>query len=261
MRKLSYFLMALLSIGVVVTSCSNDVTMDENQPATRSYDQDAELLSKFVSINKSEGTYFVDDSKKVTVLSYITDQDWKELQKVNPLNRTMYENELKTLNAELAAVAQRKDVAQIVYSTMGETWIRNINTDREVNIEVARPSETVATRATVATFSFFGDGYLVTSDPFTSGRQLRSSIELLHSGYKYYFFEISCETATKQGPAEGGSYPNAVVLSGVAQYYLTSDYIWTTTKSGNSVTWQFKGKMRSPTDDYAARVKVELRTY
>ncbi len=258
MKRLFYFLVALY-IGVVITSCSNDEIMDVNN-VTRNYEQDAAILSKFVSINKSEGTYFVDDSKKVTALSYITDHDWKELQKVNPLNRITYEDGLKTLNAELAAAAQRSDVVQIVYSTIGETWIRNINTTPEVSIEIGEPS-TRATRAIVATFSFFGDGYLVTSDQFTSGRQLRSTIELLHSGYKYYFFEISCETATKQGPAEGGSYPNAVVLSGVAHYYLNSDYIWTTTRTGSNVSWQFKGKMRSPTDDYAARVKVELSTY
>lgn len=260
MRKLFCFFMSLISIGIITISCSNDTVIDENQSATRSYEQDAELLSKFVSINKSEGTYFIDESKKITTLSYVTDKDWKELQKVNPLNRIMYENELRALNAELAAAAQRSDVAQIVYTTVGETWIRNIGTDRKVNVEVAESLEGLKTKATVASFSFFGDGNLVTSDLFTAGRQLRSNISLLHSGYKYYFFEVSCDTATKDGPSVGGDYPNAVVLSGTAHSFVTSDYIWTTTEAGDPVSWQFKGKMRSPVDDYAASVTVELMT-
>ncbi len=40
--------MSLIPIGMIAVSCSNDTAIDENQSATRSYEQDAELLSKFV---------------------------------------------------------------------------------------------------------------------------------------------------------------------------------------------------------------------
>ena len=129
-------------------------------PAMRDYQTDAEVLSKFVDVNKSLGEYYINVNKKNSPLAYIYDSDYQELQKVSPANRTRFEDELKALNSKLAVAAKREDVSQIVYSTYGgETWIRTINHDAAVTIEKTSPEEvgTVVTRDTRASLQLQAD--------------------------------------------------------------------------------------------------------
>lgn len=256
--KKSLLFAAILIAGFVVSSCSND-EVNQDSLTTRSYDKDAEILSKFVSINKARGEYFINDAKKVTALSYITDQDWKELQKVSPVNKTKYENELKALNVILAAAAQRGDVSQIVYATNDETWIRNVN-EGTVNIEKGNILETRATRGLAGQLSFMGGGYTGYSN-FSAGRRLKSRIEVTLTSFNSYYFEIGCTTGTKQGPLEGGTNPNKIIMSGSTHHFIDENYIWTTSQSGDYVNWDFQGTLYSPSTDYTASVRVDFFDY
>lgn len=258
MKKLFYFLVALLSIGFVVTSCSNDETIDANTPTTRSYDQDAEILVKFVDINKTEGQYFINDSKKISALSYITDKDWEELQKVNPANKTRFENDLRMLNNQLEAVAKRGDVSQIVYTTYGgKTWIRNISEDVPFMIERSNNVQAIATKANYNTMSILADGFTAYAD-FYAGRTIRSIVDINMFAWKYYFFEITCKIdATKTGPIEGGNKENAIVISGTGQHENYT-FTWTAKGSETYLNWKFQGKMHSPSDDLSANVRVDF---
>lgn len=256
MKKLLLYA-AILIAGFAVSSCSDD-EVNQDSLTTRSYDKDAELLSKFVSINKTKGEYFIDETKKVTALSYITDQDWKELQKVSLVNKTKYENVLKALNATLAVVAQREDVSQIVYATNDETWIRNINNEASIMIEKAIPVTTISTRA-VNNLSLWADGFS-RSVNFSGNRQVRSDIRVNMGKYQYYFFEVSTKTnAVKSGsyPGEGGNNPQAVVLSGMASMQNFS-FIWTATSSDPYLEWKFSGKIHTPSNDPLANVNIDF---
>lgn len=245
MKKLFFLLTALLSIGSVVTSCSNDNASDSNQPATRSYVQDAELLMKFVDVDKAEGLYYINDNKKITALSYITDKDWQELQKVDPANRTIYENELMQLNAQLENVAKNGAVSQIVYSTYGETWVRNIGEDFPFTVETKDYTPNVTTKAQYGAWVLDPDMTVYMS--FNGNANIRSDIRMNLFGSMYYFFEIICQIkATKTGsyPGEGGNNPKSVVFSGVSSFENYS-FLWKTV-SGLPSYWDFQGIQHSP---------------
>lgn len=256
MKKLLLFA-AILIAGFVVLSCSDD-EVNQDSLTTRSYDKDAELLSKFVSINKAKGEYFINDAKKVTALSYITDQDWKELQKVSPGNRIKYEDGLKSLNYQLDALAQSGKINQIVYSTNTETWIRNIKSEAPIMVEKAIPVTTISTKA-VNNLSLWVDGFS-RSVNFSGNRQVRSDIRVNMGKYQYYFFEVSTTTnAVKSGsyPGEGGNNPQAVVLSGTTSMQNFS-FTWTATSSEPYLEWKFSGKIHTPSSDPIANVNIDF---
>ena len=132
---------------LLLPACSDDVLNEEIAP-TRSYEKDAEVLSHFVDIDKSQGAYFINETKKVYPSDYVINNSLDELNKVNPANRQRYENELKQLNAQLDLMAERSDVEQIVYMTGdGNVWIRNINPNPEVMMEAVQAPQSRAARS------------------------------------------------------------------------------------------------------------------
>jgi len=118
MRKL-LILTFLLCAVLVISSCS-DSDLPSIPAATRDYQTDAQILSKFVDVNKTIGEYYINENKRNSPLSYISDRDWEELLLVNPLNRAIFEKELAAVNHSLQIAAGRPDVAQIVYRPMVE---------------------------------------------------------------------------------------------------------------------------------------------
>ena len=119
MKKL-FLSLAVLAFGIFsFTSCQDDDVVNSESPVMRDYQIDVQILSKFVDVNKSVGEYFLNENKKNSLMAYVSDADWQELLKVNPVNRDRFENELNALNSQLAVAAQDPDVSQIVYSTYG----------------------------------------------------------------------------------------------------------------------------------------------
>jgi len=96
MRKL-LILTFLLCAVLVISSCS-DSDLPSIPAATRDYQTDAQILSKFVDVNKTIGEYYINENKRNSPLSYISDRDWEELLLVNPLNRAIFEKELTAVN-------------------------------------------------------------------------------------------------------------------------------------------------------------------
>ena len=132
MKKVYSWVVMLLTC-IAITSCTdNDLPTDST--SVRDYQTDAQVLAKFVDVNKTLGEYYINENKKNSPMAYVTNKDWEELQLVSPANRARYENELKNLNAQLAIVAQRSDVDQIIYATYGETWIREIKSDSPITL-------------------------------------------------------------------------------------------------------------------------------
>lgn len=264
MKNLFLSLAVLLSIGLCVASCSDDAVVNDEVPAMRDYQTDAEVLSKFVDVNKSLGEYYINVNKKNSPLAYIYDSDYQELQKVSPANRTRFEDELKALNSKLAAAAKRKDVSQIVYSTYGgETWIRTINHDAAVTIEKTSPEEVgaVATRSTRASLQLQAGA--LNEANFYAGAQIKSKIDINMFGYKYYYFEIDCKTDAKKTPESGG-YPSgngdndqAIVMSGSGSME-TWNFTWKASGSNPNTYWKFKGYLYNPTATGACLIRIDF---
>ena len=233
----------LLLACFVISSCSDD-EMATQAPVTRDYKTDAQILSKFVDINKTLGEYYINENKKNSPMAYVTNKDWEELQLVNPANRARYENDLKALNSQLEAAAKRPEVSQIVYSVYGETWIRETDNDNDVPFSIQK-SNVPSTRTAKSRFQLVYDTEQWTS--FYAGRQITSSVSIVMTGYNYYFFEVVCDTDASKSPtgSVGGNNPKSVLLSGttiIENYSFT----WTATSSSTEIFWEFRGRQYAP---------------
>lgn len=248
----------LLLACFVISSCSDDGVATQ-APVIRDYQTDARILSRFVDINKTMGEYYINENKKNSPLAYISDKDWQELQEVNPVNKTKFENDLRTLNAQLETAAKRPDVSQIVYSTYGETWVRTISEDAPFTVEKNNTANTRSARSTYAHMELIYDpnGFPQYAS-FTTGRQVRSEIDVNLFGYKYYFIEIVCKIDASKNPTNvGGNNPKSIVLSGSTSMEHYS-FTWTANSSDTSIYWQFEGKQHAPSEFGGSLIKVDF---
>lgn len=227
---LSFFFLML--IGIAITSCSSDEISSES-PVLRDYQTDVLVLSRFVDVNQTTNEYFINESKKMSVLSYITDKDWQELQNVNPINKTRYEKELWDLNTQLALIAQDPTVSYIVFSTYGGSYIKELNSDAPFKLEKS-PCNSVSSRNRYQSLSIMGgrtDAY------FTAGNSIHSNVNVTY--FNYYLFELKCNTS-KAICVNNNS--TGVVFSGTGTSTGTS-YTWSKT---SSAAWSFTCTGRTP---------------
>lgn len=233
---------------IAITSCS-DSDLPVATPATRDYKTDAMVLSKFVDVNKSIGEYYINEHKRNSPLSYITDNDWEELMLVNPLNREKFEKELAAVNHSLQIAAGRPDVTQIVYNTYGgETWVRTIDHKSPISLRKCTQAETRAAGTMWASLQL-SYGALNEAN-FNAGKQIKSTIDIDMFGHKMYYFELACKTDAKKKPE--GWYPSGsgddektIVMSGqgsIERYVFQ----WTANGDKNDIFWQFKGALHAP---------------
>ena len=76
MKRIHILLMALVALSI--QGCQDDFNVPSEQ-ASRSYEQDAEVLNRFVDINKTTHEYYINPNKRTTALSYITNDGAEEL--------------------------------------------------------------------------------------------------------------------------------------------------------------------------------------
>lgn len=260
MRKL--LMLTFLLCAVIVTSSCSDSDLPSTPAATRDYQTDAQILSKFVDVNKIIGEYYINENKRNSPLSYISDRDWEELLLVNPLNREIFERELAAVNHSLQIAAGRPDVAQIVYSTYGgKTWVRTIDNKAPVSLRKCTMEETRATtRATWASLQL-QHGALNEAD-FYAGPQIKSLIDINMMGYKMYYFEIACKieaTKTPEGgyPSGSGDNEKTIVMSGqgsMESYRFT----WNAKSTDQQIFWKFKGTLHAPQGLGDCLIKIDF---
>lgn len=247
----------LVMVCFVISSCSDDEVVSQ-VPLVRDYQTDARILAKFVDINKTLGEYYINENKKNSPMAYVIDKDKEELQLVNPVNRTRYENELKTLNSQLEAAANRSDVSQIVYNVYGETWIRNINNeDTPFKIEKANTLSTRTSRASHGRFNLLYNNEQRHS--FYAGKQITSTVRINMMGYNYYFFEVVCTIDASKSPngTIGGDKPKSILMSGSA-IIETYDFVWTAASSSTQIFWEFKGRQYAPQNISEGSITLEF---
>lgn len=91
MKRIHILLMALVALSI--QGCQDDFNVPSEQ-ASRSYEQDAEVLNRFVDINKTTHEYYINPNKRTTALSYITNADAEELAVVNSLNLDVFQQSI-----------------------------------------------------------------------------------------------------------------------------------------------------------------------
>lgn len=239
-----FILPGILMFCLSLTSCRQDSVINFEVPVVRDYQTDVQVLSRFVDVDKTTGEYYINENKRTTALSYLNDQDWLELQKVNPVNYNKYKNELATLNRQLAEYAHNPNISMIVYSTYGgDIYVRDLDNDCSLHIEKAE-GRLFSTRTTRQSF-VFGKG-TNSQATFNGGSSVQTTVRINSSGY--YLYELICNP---NGDLPVGDNSTGLILSGTD--FDNSTYTWIS-DSPNTL-WNFKGTAKSVSFGTTAQIE------
>ena len=142
MKRIHILLMALVALSI--QGCQDDFDVPSEQ-ASRSYEQDAELLNRFVDINKTTHEYYINPNKRTTALSYITNADAEELAVVNSLNLDVFQQSIDRIGKLSGQFASNHGVDYVVMMTGNEVYVSRTKSDSPIVLE--RMNENEATRS------------------------------------------------------------------------------------------------------------------
>lgn len=187
MKHVHILLMVLVALSI--QGCQND--LEVSPPASRSYEQDAEVLNRFVDINKTTHEYYINPNKRSSALSYITNADAEELNAVNPVNLDLFKQSINRVNALSGQLASNHGVDYVVMMTNSEIYISQTKSDSPIGLKRIYEStrsyypKTVSLKVTdyKEEYSIYGNG------------NIEISIELAPPAYKNagWSFMVSCE--------------------------------------------------------------------
>lgn len=227
-------------------SCSSEEIEPDNV-SFHDYESDAEVLVKFVDVNKLTGEYFINDSKVVAPTDYIVNENLSRLKEVNTLNRSKFEKELDLINEEINVAVQSGTVSQIVYNLYGgESWVRTIDPEYPILIQSSDIKSIPNTRSQLRYMELVPN--LPQNVSFTGPSTIQCIINVSMFSYRMYSFRITTQDGNKTPssgdyPAGGGANSKAIAITGSGtndSWYFT----WNKTTSGS--TWNFTGTMTMP---------------
>lgn len=119
-------------ITLVLQSCQDELSIPV--AATRSYQQDSEVLNDFMDINKTTHQYYINSNKKTSALSYVMGSDAGELSLVNNTNLSLFKGSVRDINLMTGALATSHSVDYIVMVVSNEVYISQINSDSPIEL-------------------------------------------------------------------------------------------------------------------------------
>lgn len=245
MKNFYLVCMALLA-GFIASSCTQDDTIVEN--SVRDTQTDMEILSRFIDINETTNEYYINENKKTRALSYVTNSDFEELEKVSPVNIEKCQMELNALNAQVGKAMADPNIAYMVFSVNGKTLVKNLR-DANFGFEVSN-EQVVSTRSLPYPLDIYGGQPESTTGQFMdASRTIRMSVELNPSvSFGYYFFQVLSPDATVD-PDDSILTPTSVAFSGTGQLWnnqFTWTAYWDVQQPDGQFKWEFRGKGTAP---------------
>ena len=241
--KKTLFPLAFLWAGLSLPSCSQDDEIIAESPIMRDYQTDSQVLTKFVDVNYSTGKYFINEYKKRSAMSYLTNQDWLDLQKVNPINYKRYEKELEELNRLLAEYEKDPNISKIIYTTYGgKIYVKELRNDRLIQIERTE-NDLSMSRTAYQTFTFTQGTSSCTS--FNAGATIHTNVKINTSGS--YVCELKCHS---QGIQDTHNNSSGLVFSGTNNTNI--DYTWNSNLP--STSWEFTGTIKTLSSSSTAQI-------
>lgn len=237
MKRIQILLMALVALSI--QSCQHDFNVPT--PASRSYEQDAEVLNRFVDINKTTHEYYINPNKRSTALSYVTNVDAEEFGAVNPLNLDVFKQSIARINRLSGQNASSHGVDYVVMVTNSEIYVSRTKSDSPILLE--RRNETTRSyypRTAPLKVTDYEEEYSV----YRTG-DIETSIELNPQAYKNagWAFIVSCEMK------ENGNRETVNVLfCGVGYNYFNSPrFVWRANQ--RDTDWNFTVVSRCDSSD------------
>lgn len=251
MKKILYI--AFFVVGcIIVLSCSDDEVITQ-QSIVRDTQTDMQVLSRFIDINEFTNEYYINENKKTRALSYVTGADWKELEKVSPINLERCERKLRDLNAQITMAIENPNVTYIVFSVDGKTLVKKL---RDASFDfVSSYASTASKRALPYSLEITGGSDFNTKKFKDANHTIRMDVDLgLNIQANYYFFEVLRVNA-KTASNHNTSNFESVVFSGTNSLWNTS-FFWMAygdeQGSDGLFSWEFKSKGSIPSSGHIA---------
>ena len=113
--KIFYVSSVLLALTFV--SCQEDNSFFNEPTPIRAYDTDARIMSQFVEVDKTTGTYVLNPDKKITASDYVINKSREELMEVSQINKDRFLREMEEVNNQLSVVKCSGLASAFIYST------------------------------------------------------------------------------------------------------------------------------------------------
>lgn len=214
--KQFYYLLVFLCI-LSFQSCQNNLNLPT--PASRNYQQDATVLNDFVDINKTTYQYYINPNKKSSALSYLTNTDADELNAVNSLNLSTFEQSLSVINSISGQFVSSHGVDYIVMITQNEIHISQINRNSFIQLKKNGSDKFVASRSRITTCNItdYKERFY-----FNDVNRIETSIELYPQTYNNagWTFLVTCEVKH-----DGNKKTANVLFCGVG-YHINPSFEW-----------------------------------
>lgn len=141
----------MLGVLSLLASCSDDNTMFNEPQAIRAYETDARILSQFVEVDKTTGTYVLNPDKKITASDYVINRSREELMEVSQINKDRFLREMEEVNNQLSVVKRSGLTSAFIYSTQTADVV--IDGDKDDSFILSRLIEEPYTRNRLASLT------------------------------------------------------------------------------------------------------------
>ena len=146
-----FLLPTMLGVLSLLASCSDDNTMFNEPQAIRAYETDAQIMSQFVEVDKTTGTYVLNPDKKITASDYVINKSREELMEVSQINKDRFLREMEEVNNQLSVVKRSGLTSAFIYSTQTTDVV--IDGDEDDSFILSRLIEEPYTRNRLASLT------------------------------------------------------------------------------------------------------------
>ena len=146
-----FLLPTILGVLSLLASCSDDNTMFNEPQAIRAYETDARILSQFLEVDKTTGTYVLNPDKKITASDYVINKSREELMEVSQINKDRFLREMEEVNNQLSVVKRSGLTSAFIYSTQTADLV--IDGDEDDSFILSRLIEEPYTRNRLASLT------------------------------------------------------------------------------------------------------------
>lgn len=243
MKKLLGFLfICIVFSGTFFTACT-DKDLVNTTDQGRSYEQDAELLSKFVDIDVENGEFFL-NTHKSSFFDLLPQSYKNELSLVSETNKGRFLQEMEELNTNIASVIQNKSSDYIVLSTPGKNATKQLNPAS--TIKFISNSRDNSTRTTSQSYNLSLTGYNGSRNylDFNSGQNVDSQVDITASGGNSFFVTVRETKSSARPNGADPSNPYAITYAGYGYYSGTTR--WTHFDSGSNLQWSLEAYITIP---------------
>lgn len=256
MKKILYYT-CIFFTGIFYWSCS-DKQIDTDLISHHDYNSDAEILIKFVDVNTSTGEYYINDSKVISPIDFISNVDVTKLKEVSPLNRSRFEKELTLLNNVIDEAVHNDSISQIVYNLYGgKSLIRTIDAEYPMLVSSSNMKIESLSRSQISYMELVPN--LPQNVTFNGPSIIQSVVDINMFGYKAYSFRITTndgdKTPSGDYPAGGGSNSKAIVMTGMTSI---DQYTFTWNKTSGGSKWNFTGTLSNPSSIGQCLISVKF---